>query len=151
MVHDTLGHVLSDRLLTAFDKGWITGQRRLDNLQAELKDSADNCIPCKIGQSRQTNHSKRSTKRCNKSFELVHMDITFGPPRGSMVCKVVDQKARLTITEEYTRFQLVYRVESNRPSTVEEKSLTYALNEFKQDLALIQSHRMRNHKGGNIR
>ena len=33
-----------------------------------------------------------------------------------MVCKIVDQKACLTVTDEYTRFQMVYPVESNRRS-----------------------------------
>ena len=58
-----------------------------------------------------------------------------------MVCKIVDQKACLTVTDRYTRFQMVYPVESNRPSTVEERSLAHALKEFKRDLALIQDHR----------
>ena len=151
LIHDTLGHVSSDRLVSAFNKGWLTSSKPLDNLQTALKAIADDCATCKIGQSRQQNHGKRSNKRCGKPFEMVHMDVTFGPPRGSMVCRIVDQKACLTVTDEYTRFQLVYPVESNRPSTVDEGSLAQVLKEFKRDLALIQDHRRKCHQDGEIR
>ena len=62
LVHDTLGHVSSDRLLTAFNNGWITSKRPLGNLKAELKTLADNCVTCKIGQSRQSNQDRRGRR-----------------------------------------------------------------------------------------
>ena len=56
LVHDTLGHVSSNTLLTAFNNGWITSDKPLDELQAKLNNAADNCVTCKIGHTRQTNH-----------------------------------------------------------------------------------------------
>ena len=40
--------------------------------------------------------------------------------------------------------------QATRPSTVEEKSLTNALKEFKRNLASIQGHRIKHHRDGDV-
>ena len=69
------------------------------------------------------------------------MDVTFGPPRNSVKTEIVSHSACLVVTDEATRFQMVYAVGSSRAKTVERRSLANALSELKRDIALIDARR----------
>jgi len=67
------------------------------------------------------------------------MDVTFGPPRNSLKCEVVDHSACLVVIDEATRFEMVYAVDSTTANAVDKRSLVSALKDLKADIALIQS------------
>ena len=140
VIHDSLGHLSGTMISHAFEKGWITGNVP-QNLKHDITELSQDCYPCKLGNGRNKNHGKRKSKRTKIPLELLHMDVTFGPPRNSLKTEVVNHSACLVVTDEATRFQFVYAVESSRSKTVERRSLADALGELKRDIALIDGRR----------
>ena len=57
-------------------------------------------------------HGRRGSQRTMQPLELIHVDVCFGPPRGSVV-EVVDYASALAVASEATRFNFVYGVDGN--------------------------------------
>ena len=140
VIHDSLGHVSGTMIGHAFKEGWITGNIP-KNFERDIVELSHNCYPCKLGNGRNKNHGKRKSRRTKVPMELLHMDVTIGPTRNSVKTKIVSHSACLVVTDEATRFQMVYAVESSRAKTVERRSLANALSELKRDIALIDARR----------
>ena len=140
VIHDALGHLSGTMISHAFEKGWITGNVP-QNFKHDIAELSQDCYPCKLGNGRNKNHGKRKFKRTQVPLELLHMDVTFGPSRNSLKTEVVNHSACLVVTDEATRFQFIYAVESSRSKTVERRSLADALSELKRDIALIDARR----------
>ena len=148
VLHDTLGHLSHCRIIHAINEGWITGVDA-KRVSPELKELTSECYPCKLGQNRNRTHGRRDSRRTMQPLELIHLDVCFGPPRGSVVCEVVDHASALVIADDATRFNFVYGVDGNvRERTVKGQSLRNALIELKRDLAKI--HDCRRQSGINI-
>ena len=118
VIHDALGHLSGTMISHAFEKGWIT--EMFHRILSMILLSCHRIVTLAVRNGRNKNHGKRKFKRTQVPAELLHMDVTFGPSRNSLKTEVVNHSACLVVTDEATRFQFIYAVESSRSKTVEE-------------------------------